>query len=91
MSGSDLYERFLALHTRQDGFVMPNAWDGVSAQLFADAGFEARRRCRLATTGRHRQRDHGDGLRTHERADHTRTGLSRTGTDRLTFAHSPIH
>ena len=41
MSGSDLYERFLALHTRQDGFVMPNAWDGVSAQLFADAGFEA--------------------------------------------------
>jgi 2-methylisocitrate lyase-like PEP mutase family enzyme len=41
MSGSDLYERFLALHPRQDGFVMPNAWDGVSAQLFADAGFEA--------------------------------------------------
>lgn len=41
MSASDLYERFLALHTRRDGFVMPNAWDGVSAQLFADAGFEA--------------------------------------------------
>lgn len=41
MSGYDLYERFLALHTRREGFVMPNAWDGVSAQLFADAGFEA--------------------------------------------------
>ena len=41
MSGSELYERFLALHTREGGFIMPNAWDGLSAQLLADAGFEA--------------------------------------------------
>ena len=41
MSGFHLYERFLALHTRRDAFVMPNAWDGLSAQLMADAGFEA--------------------------------------------------
>jgi 2-methylisocitrate lyase-like PEP mutase family enzyme len=41
MSGSELYERFLALHAREGGFIMPNAWDGLSAQLLADAGFEA--------------------------------------------------
>jgi 2-methylisocitrate lyase-like PEP mutase family enzyme len=39
--GSEIYERFLALHTREGGLVMPNAWDGVSALLLADAGFEA--------------------------------------------------
>lgn len=41
MPGSDIYERFLALHTRPEGLVMPNAWDGLSALLLADAGFEA--------------------------------------------------
>lgn len=41
MPGSDRYERFLALHTRAGGFVMPNAWDGLSALMLADAGFEA--------------------------------------------------
>jgi 2-methylisocitrate lyase-like PEP mutase family enzyme len=41
MSGSELYKAFLALHTRPGGFVMPNAWDGLSALLLADAGFEA--------------------------------------------------
>jgi 2-methylisocitrate lyase-like PEP mutase family enzyme len=41
MAGSELYEKFLALHARDGGFVMPNAWDGLSAQLLADAGFEA--------------------------------------------------
>jgi 2-methylisocitrate lyase-like PEP mutase family enzyme len=39
--GSEIYERFLALHTRDGGLVMPNAWDGLSAQLLADSGFEA--------------------------------------------------
>jgi 2-methylisocitrate lyase-like PEP mutase family enzyme len=33
------YERFLELHQR--GFVMPNAWDGLSALLLKDAGFQA--------------------------------------------------
>jgi 2-methylisocitrate lyase-like PEP mutase family enzyme len=41
MSGSEIYERFLALHTRDRGLVMPNAWDGLSALLLAHAGFEA--------------------------------------------------
>ncbi|HTV01153.1 MAG TPA: isocitrate lyase/phosphoenolpyruvate mutase family protein [Luteitalea sp.] len=35
------YERFLALHQRPGGFVMPNAWDATSALLLADAGFDA--------------------------------------------------
>ena len=38
---AQLYERFLELHQRPEGFVMPNAWDGVSAILLKDAGFEA--------------------------------------------------
>ena len=41
MSGSEIYEEFLALHTREGGLVMPNAWDGLSALVLADAGFEA--------------------------------------------------
>lgn len=41
MPGSELAEKFMALHTRDGGFVLPNAWDGLSALLFADAGFEA--------------------------------------------------
>ncbi|MGY2700730.1 isocitrate lyase/PEP mutase family protein [Nocardioides sp. HB32] len=41
MPNSESYERFLALHAREGGFVMPNAWDGLSALMLADAGFEA--------------------------------------------------
>lgn len=35
------YERFRALHERDEAFVMPNAWDGASAVLLKRAGFEA--------------------------------------------------
>jgi 2-methylisocitrate lyase-like PEP mutase family enzyme len=41
MRQAERYERFLALHQRPSGFVMPNAWDGVSALLLKEAGFEA--------------------------------------------------
>ena len=41
MPGSMIYEKFMALHTREAGLVMPNAWDGLSTRLLADAGFEA--------------------------------------------------
>jgi 2-methylisocitrate lyase-like PEP mutase family enzyme len=41
MPGSELYEQFMALHTRVGGLVLPNAWDGLSALVLADAGFEA--------------------------------------------------
>src|SRR3954467_7374991 len=41
MAGSELYEKFMALHTRDGGLVMPNAWDGLSALMLADTGFEA--------------------------------------------------
>jgi 2-methylisocitrate lyase-like PEP mutase family enzyme len=40
-SQPERYERFLDLHARPDGFVMPNAWDAVSALLLKEAGFEA--------------------------------------------------
>lgn len=41
MTQAELYERFLELHRRPTGFVMPNAWDGLSALLLREAGFEA--------------------------------------------------
>ena len=41
MRQPELYERFLALHRREGGFIMPNAWDGTSALLLKEAGFEA--------------------------------------------------
>jgi 2-methylisocitrate lyase-like PEP mutase family enzyme len=37
----ELYERFLDLHLQPNGFVMPNAWDGLSSLLLKDAGFQA--------------------------------------------------
>ncbi len=41
MTQPELYERFLALHDRPGGFVMPNAWDATSALILKSAGFEA--------------------------------------------------
>jgi 2-methylisocitrate lyase-like PEP mutase family enzyme len=41
MRQPELYERFAALHAREGGFIMPNAWDGTSALLLKQAGFEA--------------------------------------------------
>jgi 2-methylisocitrate lyase-like PEP mutase family enzyme len=41
MKQSELYERFRALHEGKGGFIMPNAWDAVSALLLKQAGFEA--------------------------------------------------
>jgi len=37
----ELYERFRALHQQPGGFIMPNAWDGMSALLMKEAGFAA--------------------------------------------------
>lgn len=41
MHQRERYERFAALHAREGGFIMPNAWDGMSALLLKHAGFEA--------------------------------------------------
>src|SRR6201996_4935000 len=41
VSQAELYERFLALHHRPQGFIMPNPWDAISALLLKQAGFEA--------------------------------------------------
>ena len=38
---AELYERFKALHEQDGGFIMPNAWDGVSALVLKQAGFQA--------------------------------------------------
>ncbi len=44
-SQSEKAERFVALHARDDVFVMPNPWDAASARVLTHLGFEA-----LATT-----------------------------------------
>lgn len=41
MTQSKNYERFRALHGRPGGFIMPNAWDGLSVLMLKKAGFEA--------------------------------------------------
>jgi 2-methylisocitrate lyase-like PEP mutase family enzyme len=41
MKQPELYERFRALHEQKGGFIMPNAWDGTSALLLKQAGFQA--------------------------------------------------
>jgi 2-methylisocitrate lyase-like PEP mutase family enzyme len=41
MKQAELYERFLALHAQEGGFIMPNAWDGASALILKNAGFAA--------------------------------------------------
>ncbi|SIO35543.1 2-Methylisocitrate lyase, PEP mutase family [Singulisphaera sp. GP187] len=41
MKQPELHERFRALHEQEGGVVMPNAWDGVSALLLKQAGFQA--------------------------------------------------
>ena len=41
MTQAEAFERFRALHAGPRAFVMPNAWDGASALLLKEAGFEA--------------------------------------------------
>lgn len=41
MSPASPYEVFRNLHARPHAFIMPNAWDGASAALLKEAGFEA--------------------------------------------------
>lgn len=41
MTQAEHYERFKALHARPGAFIMPNAWDAMSAALLAREGFEA--------------------------------------------------
>jgi 2-methylisocitrate lyase-like PEP mutase family enzyme len=41
MKQQDHYRQFLALHGQEGGFIMPNAWDGLSALILKNAGFAA--------------------------------------------------
>jgi 2-methylisocitrate lyase-like PEP mutase family enzyme len=38
---SEIVEKFRALHEGPEAFIMPNAWDGASALLLKQAGFQA--------------------------------------------------
>jgi 2-methylisocitrate lyase-like PEP mutase family enzyme len=41
MTQREAYQQFKALHEAQEAFIMPNAWDAMSALLVKDAGFKA--------------------------------------------------
>jgi 2-methylisocitrate lyase-like PEP mutase family enzyme len=84
MPGSELYERFMALHTREGGLVMPNAWDGLSALILADAGFEAIATSSAALAATLGRVDGRHNLTRDEHLDHARllgrlTGLPING------------
>ena len=79
MPGTDLYERFLALHTRDGGFVMPNAWDGLSALMLADAGFEAIATSSAAYAASLGRMDGRHAVSREEHLDHARLLIGLTG------------
>jgi 2-methylisocitrate lyase-like PEP mutase family enzyme len=41
MNQAERYEKFKALHEQSEPFIMPNAWDGASAVLMKQAGFQS--------------------------------------------------
>lgn len=79
MPGSDRYEKFLALHTREGGFVMPNAWDGLSAIMFAEAGFEAIATSSAAFAASLGRPDGRHAISRDEHLDHARLLIRLTG------------
>lgn len=84
MPGSELYERFMVLHTREGGLVMPNAWDGLSALILADAGFEAIATSSAALAATFGRVDGRHNITRDEHLDHARllgrlTGLPVNG------------
>ncbi|SEO47532.1 isocitrate lyase/PEP mutase family protein [Actinacidiphila rubida] len=84
MPGSELYEKFMTLHTREGGLVMPNAWDGLSALVLADAGFEAIGTSSAALAASLGRFDGRHGITREEHLEHARllgrvTGLPING------------
>jgi 2-methylisocitrate lyase-like PEP mutase family enzyme len=79
MPSSELYERFMALHTREGGLVMPNAWDGLSALMLADAGFEAMGTSSVALAATLGRLDGGHHVSREEHLNHARLLTQLTG------------
>lgn len=84
MPGSELYEKFMALHIREGGLVLPNAWDAVSALILADAGFEAIGTSSAALAAALGRQDGRHAVSRDEHLDHARllgqvTGLPVNG------------
>ena len=79
MPSSELYERFMALHAREGGFVMPNAWDGLSALMLADAGFEAVGTSSVALAATLGRLDGGHHISREEHLNHARLLAQLTG------------
>jgi 2-methylisocitrate lyase-like PEP mutase family enzyme len=80
MTQSELYERFLALHEREEAFIMPNAWDGTSALVLRQAGFLA-----IGTSSAALAASLGrlDGSHAVSRDEHIANGRLITGLTRL--------
>jgi hypothetical protein len=91
---SELYEKFMALHTRDGGLVLPNAWDGLSALMLADAGFEAIATSSVALAATLGRPDGRHEVTRDEHLEHAGllgrlTGLPSTATSRTGTAKRP--
>lgn len=94
MPGFELYDRFMALHTREGGVVMPNAWDGLSALMLADAGFEAIATSSAALAATLGRVDGRHSITREEHLDHARllgrlTGLPVNGDFEDGYGNTP--
>lgn len=91
---TDLYDRFLALHLREQGLVMPNAWDGLSAMIMKEAGFEALGTSSAALAFAFGRQDGRHEVSRREHLDHGRlltelTGLPVNGDFEDGYGESP--
>jgi 2-methylisocitrate lyase-like PEP mutase family enzyme len=79
MQQPEMYERFLALHSREGGFIMPNPWDGTSALLLKEAGFEALGTSSAALASAMGRLDGRHAVSREEHIDHSKLLAQLTG------------
>jgi 2-methylisocitrate lyase-like PEP mutase family enzyme len=94
MKQEDLYRQFLSLHERDGGFIMPNAWDGASALILKNAGFEALGTSSAALASALGRVDGRHAVTRQEHLDHARlltltTGLPINGDFEDGYGTSP--
>jgi len=79
MKPNDMYEKFWALHQREGGFIMPNPWDGLSALILKDAGFEALGTSSAALAFALGRRDGRHAVSRQEHLDHAKLLIEKAG------------
>jgi 2-methylisocitrate lyase-like PEP mutase family enzyme len=72
MTSSSRYDDFLALHQQSHAFVMPNAWDGLSALILKQHGFSALGTSSAALAATRGRLDGRHGVSADEHIEHAR-------------------